>query len=139
MLHYFVAYRISENGFGITANKWCCMLTTMQQHPNTVSVVVKACLTLHNIHRMKYPQIREDDREDVHGNVTDGEWRAGIGQQLLDNNHRGNNHVTMEARAQRGYLRDYYGRRANRLPWQDRIVKPQRVPVVPSSSSESEA
>lgn len=143
MLKYFFSYRISENAFGITANRWRCMLTTMQQHPNTVSIVVQACATLHNRHRMMYPELREDDREDRHGNVRDGEWRAGIRQQerLLDSNNRGNNaRPTQDARAQREYLRNYYMRPAHALPWQDQIVQPPRAvtPDPASSSDESD-
>jgi len=46
--------RVVENAFGILANKFQVMLSTMQHHPSTVKLVVKSCLVLHNIMRIRY-------------------------------------------------------------------------------------
>lgn len=121
------ARRVSENGFGILANRWRCLLTTMAQHPENVVTVVQGCLTLHNIHRKKYPQLgqREVDREDDHGNVNPGEWRQG--RVLTDNATAGGNLVQQQAKRQRNYLMDYYLSPTHALPWQDRITRPRRV------------
>lgn len=115
------------------------MLTTMQQRPNTVCLVVKACATLHNRHRMRHPTVREDDREDRQGNLRAGQWRAGIQNQerLLDNNRGNNARASEDARAQREYLRNYYMRPAHALPWQHQIVQPPRA-VTPDPSSSSD-
>ncbi|XP_068735594.1 uncharacterized protein [Montipora capricornis] len=42
------ARRISENLFGILANRWCVFKSIMQIPPETIDVVVMAALTLHN-------------------------------------------------------------------------------------------
>ena len=43
--------RVVENVFGITANRFRCLLTTMWQDPATVMKIVQACCTLHNLLR----------------------------------------------------------------------------------------
>ena len=38
--------------FGILANRWGCLLTTLlQEEPQTVEIMVNACITLHNVLR----------------------------------------------------------------------------------------
>ncbi|XP_041373483.1 putative nuclease HARBI1 [Gigantopelta aegis] len=49
------ARRVVENAFGILANRFQILLTTMQHHPSTVKIIVKACIVLHNLMRMRYP------------------------------------------------------------------------------------
>ena len=48
------ARRVVENAFGIMANKFGCLLTTMNQNPETVTSIVLVCCTLHNIMRLRY-------------------------------------------------------------------------------------
>ena len=43
------AGRVVENAFGIMANRFGCLLTAMSQNPETVTSIVLACCTLHNI------------------------------------------------------------------------------------------
>ena len=46
------ARRCVENAFGILANCWGCLLTTLlQEEPQTVEIIVNACITLHNMLR----------------------------------------------------------------------------------------
>ncbi|XP_041367086.1 uncharacterized protein LOC121381797 [Gigantopelta aegis] len=49
------ARRVVENAFGILANRFQILLTTMQHHPSTVKIIVKACIVLHNLMRTRYP------------------------------------------------------------------------------------
>ena len=49
------ARRVVENVFGIMANRFGCLLTTMSQNPETVTSIVLACCMLHNIMRLRYP------------------------------------------------------------------------------------
>ena len=60
MLNYRLsrARRVVENVFGILANRFKVLLTTMQHRPSTVKVIVKACIVLHNLMRIRYPGLQ---------------------------------------------------------------------------------
>jgi len=47
--------RVVENAFGILAQRFQVLLTTMQQSPEVVQYVIEACICLHNIMRERYP------------------------------------------------------------------------------------
>ena len=47
--------RVVEKTFGILANRFQIRLTTKQHQPSTVKIIVKACIGLHNLMRMRYP------------------------------------------------------------------------------------
>ncbi|WAQ97810.1 hypothetical protein MAR_022183 [Mya arenaria] len=52
------ARRVVENAFGILANRFRCLLTTLGMRPSTVTKTVMACMTLHNRMRTRYPNIQ---------------------------------------------------------------------------------
>ena len=72
------ARRVVENVFGILANRFQVLLTTMRHKPSTVKVIVKACIVLHNLMRIRYPSIQNEmiDRpEDINTDFIPGAWR----------------------------------------------------------------
>ncbi|WAR29141.1 hypothetical protein MAR_002709, partial [Mya arenaria] len=71
------ARRVVENAFGILANRFRRLLTTLEMRPSTVTKTVMACMTLHNLMRTRYPNIQNADldREDEQGQFIAGAWR----------------------------------------------------------------
>ena len=45
------ARRCVDKDFGILANRWGCLLTTLRQEPQNLETIVNACSTLHNMLR----------------------------------------------------------------------------------------
>jgi hypothetical protein len=52
------ARRVVENAFGILAQRWQLLLTTMMQQPNIVRLIVESGVCLHNIMRVRYPTLQ---------------------------------------------------------------------------------
>ena len=71
--------RVVENAFGILAQRWQILLTTMQHDPETIRLIVEACVCLHNLMRTRYPALQNAvlDMEDVNHKVIPGAWRDG--------------------------------------------------------------
>lgn len=117
------ARRIVENAFGILAHRFRCLLTTMQQEPSTVSCIVLACVSLHNLLMSKKPnQLPTDvDHEDDDHNLIPGEWRED--PPLNDGiSEFANNTSTRRSKLQRDYLAAYYNSAAGAVPWQDDMI-----------------
>ena len=119
------ARRVSENAFGILANRWRCLLGTMMQGPQVVQVIIKALCCLHNVMRIRYPTVNNNlvDQEDDQHYLVPGEWRRDV-QQLLPLNHalpRGQ--YDLKAGSEnRKYLTAYINSPAGSVPWQERMV-----------------
>jgi hypothetical protein len=117
------ARRIVENGFGILAHRFRCLLTTLQQDPNTVSAIVMACVCLHNLLRDRKPkEVRQEaDQEDAEHNIVPGIWREDT--PLVDGTSDFANHTTSKAaKKQREYLTHYYSSEAGSVPWQNDMI-----------------
>lgn len=71
------ARRCVENAFGILANRFGILLTTMQHRPATVRLITMTCCILHNLMRIRYPRLQNNvaDREANNGNLVPGAWR----------------------------------------------------------------
>ena len=80
------ARRVVKNAFGILANRFQVLLTTMCHHADTVRLIVKACILLHNVMRSHYPvlQNRLVDNQGQDGRMQPGAWRAGQNQSFTD-------------------------------------------------------
>lgn len=81
--HLVTNYRISrgrrviENAFGILAQRWQVLLTTMQQFPAVIQDIIGCCVCLHNLMRLRYPALQNAqlDQEDDDHNPEPGAWR----------------------------------------------------------------
>ena len=74
------ARRISENLFGILANRWRIFFTTINLEPKHVENIVLSALVLHNM-LIKNPAYRPGNLADTlleDGEVLEGEWRDNV-------------------------------------------------------------
>jgi hypothetical protein len=80
------ARRVVENAFGILANRFQCLLTTLKQEPHNVESIILACVCLHNIMRMRYSGDQNAllDREDENHQVIPGSWRDEVNLQDIE-------------------------------------------------------
>ena len=117
------ARRIVENAFGILANRFQLLLTTMMQEPLTVQKIVVSCICLHNLMRMRYPQLQNNalDRDDANMNLIPGAWRDGRVLREVDA-VRGGTRASREAKKQRLYLKNYYNNAVGSVPWQQNMI-----------------
>jgi hypothetical protein len=118
------ARRVVENAFGILANRFQCLLTTLKQEPHNVESIILACVCLHNIMRMRYPcdQNALLDREDENHQVIPGSWRDEVNLQDIED-VRDSNYPSKAEKQQRLYLKHYYSASVGRVPWQDNIIQ----------------
>ncbi|XP_060780515.1 putative nuclease HARBI1 [Neoarius graeffei] len=118
------ARRVVENAFGILANRFQVILGTMQHKPETVKLIVKTCLVLHNLMRVRYPTLQNQQLDQPEGPEEDfvpGAWRDGFNMedtQVV----AGPNTVTKEAKKQRNLIKHWVNSSAGTLDWQDRMV-----------------
>ena len=115
--------RVVENAFGILANRFRCLLTTMAVVPRTASLITQACLCLHNLMRIRYPTLQNQDldNEDDQHNIQPGAWRDAAVLREVGEAGRGPRQ-TAEGRQQRVYLMKYFNSRAGSVPWQDAAI-----------------
>ena len=94
-----------ENAFGILANRFMFLLTTILKELDTVKITMMACLCLHNIMRIRYPTLQnlDLDRERNDHQVIPGAWRNEALLQEMQN-MQGSNVATREAKQQGVYI-----------------------------------
>ncbi len=119
------ARRVSENAFGIMANRWRCLLKPQEQNPKIVESIVSACCCLHNLCCIWYPGNPPLDRDNANHEVIPGEWRDNA--DLTELQSLRGNVGTRVARRQRLYLKKYYSSQAGAVPWQNDMVRFQNV------------
>ena len=118
------ARRVVENAFGILANRFRCLLTTLGISPDNARRITEACLVLHNTMRDRFPNLQNADLDgdDRNGQMVPGAWRnAGV---LADMQAVGR--APQENRAgkeQRIYLKHYYNSAPGTVPWQEAALQ----------------
>ena len=68
-----------DNAFGIMANRFGCLLTTMNQNKDTVTSIVLGCCVLLNIMRVRYPGVHQGivNDEDENSRLVPGQLETG--------------------------------------------------------------
>ena len=115
--------RVVENAFGILAQRWQVLLTTMQPRPSIVQDIAECCVCLHNLMRIGYPALHSGmaDEEDDQHNVVPGAWRQLA--QLEDMQHvAARNRDTKAGKRQREILKHYFNNPVGAVPWQNRMI-----------------
>uniref|UniRef100_UPI00358E5FC2 uncharacterized protein isoform X3 n=1 Tax=Myxine glutinosa TaxID=7769 RepID=UPI00358E5FC2 len=97
---------------------------SMQHHPSTVKLIVKACLILHNLMRTRYPGLQNqqlDRAENENRDLVPGAWREG--HHLEDTQTAtGPNTASKDGKKQRNLLKHWVNSPAGAVPWQDRMI-----------------
>ena len=89
-----------------------------------LQVIVKACIVLHNLMRLRYPGLQNqhlDRAENMNRDVIPGAWRQ---DRNLQDTHTvaGRNTSTNKAKKQRNLLKHWANSGAGAVPWQDRMT-----------------
>ena len=118
------ARRVVENAFGILANRFQILLSPMQHGPETVKLIVKACMVLHNLMRIRYPGLQNqqlDRAENANADFVPGAWREG---RNLEDTHTvaGHNTANKDGKKQRNLIKHWANSPAGAVPWQDRMI-----------------
>ena len=117
------AWRVVENAFGILVNRFQVLRTTMEHHPETVRLIVKTCMVLHNLMRSRYPTLQNQliDRVLPNGTIEPGEWRIGLN--LQDTVEvQAPNRDSREGKKQRNLLKHWCNSPVGAVPWQAGMV-----------------
>ena len=119
------ARRVVENAFGILAMRFRCILTTQATQPHNAKKITKACICLHNVMRMRYPQLQNADldAEDANGDLIPGAWRGQAVMHEMEQVERGQNWENRAGKTQRIYLKHYYNSPAGSVPWQELAIQ----------------
>ena len=118
------ARRVVENAFGILANRFRIFHSKMHHTPETIKLIVKTCLVLHNFMRLRYPGVHKPTPQD-HEEDVDAELGRNVPQRTPQPDAR-------SARLRQGWCRDGKELRdhltewvvsdVGSVPWQNRTV-----------------
>jgi hypothetical protein len=86
--------------------------------PDTVAVIVEACVVLHNLLRMRYPGLQNNvlDNENEDHQIVPGAWRENANMMEVENR------FSTTGKQLREYLKLYFNSEAGSVPWQDRMI-----------------
>ena len=118
------ARRISENTFGILANRWRVYYSAMQVGPTAAKSIVLATLSLHNYlrksqSRTAYSPVGLMDKIAPDGTIVPGNWRDERQSNYLRNFSvtRSGNNASLEAKEIRETFKEYFFNEGA-VPWQ---------------------
>ena len=115
------ARRVVENAFGILVQRWQVMLNTCQHRSDTVRLIVKTCLVLHNLLKARHPHDNGGMGDGTAIHYAPGSWRRGL--DLSDTKKvEAPNRATREAKMQRNLLRHYLNADIGEVPWQEGMI-----------------
>ena len=122
------ARRVIENAFGILATKFRVFRRPIIAKPDKVTKVTQAACALHNYLKISEahcpPSARYYcppgyvDREDRHGNLIPGDWRAEDNNQLSSIHQVSSNRYSNSAKELRETLMKYFNSTAGAVTWQ---------------------
>lgn len=119
------ARRVSENAFGIMANRFRILLTNIYRTPDRVVDMCRAIACLHNFLRKEdgqhYLGLGNIDSEDANHQVIEGEWRRD-NTPLASLPPTRERNTTTQAKENRDELAEYFAERGGRVPWQDAMI-----------------
>ena len=115
--------RVVENAFGILANRFRCLLGTLEQTPNNVRDIAEGAVVLHNLLRMRQAGAGQDvDIDDENYNVLPGAWREQVDWVDVTQPTAARNSATTEAKHQRTLLKDFFNSPQGAVAWQERMA-----------------
>ncbi|MCP3679004.1 MAG: transposase family protein, partial [Gammaproteobacteria bacterium] len=119
------ARRVVENAFGILANRFQVILTTMQHNAETVELIVRTCLVLHNFMRTQFPVLQNCylDHPGPDGTTRPGQWRQD--KDLTDTEYQNvvaGSRASKKGKIQRNLLKHWCNSPAGSVPWQDDMI-----------------
>lgn len=117
------ARRVVENAFGILANRFRVLLSTIETQPANATRTTKASVCLHNLMRLRYPGLQNADldREDDNGNIIPGAWRVQAVWEEVEQEGRAPRE-TRDGKMQRAYMKHYYCSEVGSVPWQEDAI-----------------
>ena len=136
--HLSRARRVVENSFGLLVEVWCCLLKTMEVKATKAVNITLTCCVLHNLLRDRFVRLHQGlaGRVQHNGNIVPGAWHRGH-TLFGDQNLRGGNYGTNNAKLMRDTLKTYLSSPAGEVEWQQRVVFQNEE--IDQSSSEDEA
>ena len=116
------ARRVAENAFGILAQRWQIFLTTMQHTPSTVRSILRAAIVLHNLMRLRHPNLQNAvlDQEQPNHEVEPGAWRADVN--LLELQRVRGCRVNAPANRQRNLIKLWCNSPVGSVDWQNDMI-----------------
>ena len=97
----------------------------MEVDPETAIKITMACVSLHNLMRIRYPGLQNAAVDRVNENHVEipGTWR--IDGALADSGQTYTSRERTNAKQQRNDLRDYVNGPYGSVPWQDAMIRQQ--------------